>query len=227
MKEIHLEVDDLQSICAQNDVCGQGSYGIVYKLDDKTLFKFNYKDFIECFPMKNNKFDTRCLSDISDTIDNRKKIESIVYKDKERSIIENIRRASKQQRKMKYNTLTKGLVYCNDYCVGYLLHNHKDMVSLYNYVIQNGLTDAEKEIVLKGIQNSVQELMQHNIYHYDLTTRNILLNPQTKEIQIIDFEDQIQVDDSPDKCAIKKMNQQLHSIELFFDKHLKEVDHTL
>ena len=44
MKEISLRVDELQTICAKNKIIGQGSYGIVYKLDDDTLFKFNYKD---------------------------------------------------------------------------------------------------------------------------------------------------------------------------------------
>lgn len=224
MKEISFSVVDLQSICANKEIVGQGSYGIVYKLDDNTLFKFNYKDFIDCFEVKGNKIDTRSLGDISSELDGRKEIESIVYKDKERYELQAIRKACSKQTQMKLNTLTQGLVFCNGYCIGYLLHNHKNMVNLYDYVIQNGMSETETEIILLGIQNAVQELMLHNIYHYDLTTRNILMNPETKDVQIIDFEDQLRVYDAPDNNSIRKMQQQIKEIKEFLLEHVNETE---
>lgn len=222
MKEISLRVDELQTICAKNKIIGQGSYGIVYKLDDDTLFKFNYKDFIDCFDVKGNKFDTRCLGDISSEIKDKKEIERIVYKGKERYDIQAIRKATNKQSQIKLTTLTQGLVFCDNYCVGYLLHNHKNMVNLYDFVLKVGLKDLDAQKVSDGINNAVTELMQNNIYHYDFTTRNILINPETNDIQIIDFEDQLRVYDAPDENSIKKMKQQIKAIEEFLLEHVNE-----
>ena len=215
MKEMRIKVDELQSICANNKIVGQGGFGIVYQLDDDMLFKFNYKDFIDCFEIKNNSFDFRRLMDISDEIESRKQIEKIVYKGAERQIVQTIRKAGQKQGSISLTALTQGLVYCNDYCIGYLLKNHKNMVNLYDYLCERGLESSEMTKVLENIGNSVQELMQCNIYHYDLTTRNILMCPENNDIQIIDFEDQIRVYDEPNSNSIKEMQRQLKEIEEF------------
>ena len=89
------------------------------------------------------------------------------------------------------------------------------MVNLYDYLCERGLENSEMTKVLENISNSVQELMQCNIYHYDLTTRNILICPENNDIQIIDFEDQIRVYDEPNSNSIKEVQRQLKDIEEF------------
>ena len=111
---------------------GNGSYGLVVKLNDEYLFKFKYKDFIDAFGVDNNGINLQKLGDITKIIKDRKQINQIVYGGIETTIVKMIKLAMTKQKNLKHTTLTQGLVYVDDFCVGYILKNHKNMISLYS-----------------------------------------------------------------------------------------------
>ena len=76
MKTLELTIKQLQSIVADNEVIGQGTYGRVFKLDDNTLFKFKYKEFFDDFEEENRVKNYFKLKNISQTI---KMLKSLVY----------------------------------------------------------------------------------------------------------------------------------------------------
>lgn len=183
MEILNLSTKELSNIVNNNETIGCGSYGIIFKLDGNTLFKFKYKDFIEEFEKEGRIINLKKLKNVSKKI----KILKDVYNGEDPT--ENIKNIIKLQNKIKLTKLTKGLVLVNDFCVGYLLHYHKNMENLYDYLIKNDLSLDVRKNIYNKIEKAVKELYYNNIFVCDLTTRNILFNPKTNEIQLIDFED--------------------------------------
>lgn len=187
MESLELTVNEVIDIVANNDMVGHGSYGIVYKLDDDTLFKFKYKEFAQNFNVVDNKYQTRQLNDFSPTIKEKKLDYELMGVENPNFSIEQL---INLQDNIKLTKLTKGLVMVDGYCVGYLLHYHKDMVPLYDYIKNNEVSQETKTTLQENIINAVKELCENKIFKLDLTTKNILVNPNTLEVQIIDFEDE-------------------------------------
>ncbi len=191
MKTLNLSSTELSNIINNNEFIGNGSYGLVVKLNDEYLFKFNYKDFIDAFGVDDNRFNLHKLGDITKIITDRKEVNQIVYGNTEKTQVKMIKLAISKQKKLQHTTLTQGLVYVDDFCVGYILKNHKDMISLYQYQKENNISFAEIEIILDKIKISMKEMIKNYIYLTDFTTHNILYNPDTQELKIIDFEDSL------------------------------------
>lgn len=191
MKIINLSPIELSNIINNNEYIGNGSYGLVVKLNDEYLFKFNYKDFIDAFCIDNNRFNLNKLGDISEIIEVNKRINQIVYGDAEKTIVKMIKLAMSKQENLKHTTLTQGLVYVDDFCVGYILKNHKNMITLYQYQKEKDIPSAEIAVILDKIKISINEMIKNYIYLSDFTTHNILYNPETQQIEVIDFEDSL------------------------------------
>lgn len=143
MKILKLSPKDLSRIVAENEVIGSGCYGMIYKLDENTLFKFNYKEFINDFKRENRKIYYSEIGDISGTISMYKGIGGDSFsKDKMTKLIG-------KQDNIKLTKLTKGMVFVKGYCIGYLLHYHKDMVNLYEYLKDHEISQKDREIIVK------------------------------------------------------------------------------
>ncbi len=232
MKRVDLTVEQLRNIVAKNEVVGRGSFGIIYKLNDDTLFKFEYKDYFDDFEVKDGRVNLKKLLDISETIENRKKINrELNFKPSAE-----VEKIIKLQDKVHLTKLTQGLVYVNNHCVGYLLYYHKNMVNLFEYIKDNKINDKDKKQILENIKNAIQELCDNNIYMTDLTTHNILINPANNEIQLIDFEDSwtsVREEGAPEyikntvKREIKDIHNYIYDIDEdkeFFNNILKRKD---
>ena len=191
MKTLNLSSTELSNIINNNEFIGNGSYGLVVKLNDEYLFKFNYKDFIDAFGVDNNRVNLHKLGDITKIIADRKEVNQIVYGDTEKTQVKMIKLAMTKQKKLQHTTLTQGLVYVDDFCVGYILKNHKNMIPLYQYQKENDISSAEIAVILDKIKTSMTEMIKNSIYLSDFTTHNILYNPETQQIEIIDFEDSL------------------------------------
>ena len=185
MKRLDLSVKKLIKIVATNEIVGKGSFGIVYKLDNDTLFKFNFRLFLNYFEYKDGKINFRKLSDISEIIKCLKEDDSPF----QRYNNETIEKLIGLQDKIHLTKLTQGMVYIDGFCVGYLLHYHKDMTSLFDYLKGKNGNSEERLKIFQNLKNAVQELYDNNIFLEDLSSHNILINPKTCEIQLIDFED--------------------------------------
>ncbi len=185
---------------------GNGCFGLVVKLDEDTLFKFNYKDFFDCFEQKDRKVQLDKLGDITREIEIRKDIAQILYNG-EPTRIEHIKKMIARQDKVKLSTLTQGLVYSNGFCVGYILKNHKNMQDLYPYMVSRALvlTQEEKEHIMKQIKERLDELFENHIYVLDFSLNNMLYDKQTRTVELIDFEDSLYCLDKRDENFEKEI----------------------
>lgn len=214
MKILNLTAEKLSEIAKNNEIIGQGSNGIVYKLDENTLFKFRYKDYNDDFEFQGNTLNLRKLHNISKTIDARKQTEQILGF-KSNYLAEEIEHANRKQTNIGLTTLTQGLVMVDNCLVGYLLKYHKNMVNLYDYLYENKLSTEQLKLVRKNIHISVEELLENAVYLYDLTTRNILLNPVTCDIQLVDLEERMISTDSVEILRDAVVRSELEKIDKF------------
>ncbi len=222
MKTLNLSSVELSNIINNNEYIGNGSCGLVVKLNDDFLLKFNYKDFINEFEINNNKVNLQKLGDITNRIEDIKQINKIVYKDTETARIKMIKLAMNKQENLKHTTLTQGLVYVDDFCVGYILKNHKNMTPLYQYQKENNISSAEIEIILNKIKTSMDEMIKNYIYLDDFTTHNILYNPETQQLELIDFEDSLSCYTRRNASSENEMLERFNKIKQSFNQ--KELD---
>lgn len=219
MKTLHLSADELSKIINSNTIIGNGSFGLVVKLNDNILLKFNYKDFIDAFLVENNEICLNKLGNISPIIEKIKNVNQIIYNDLESDRVKMIKLAIAKQSNIKHSTLTQGLVYVNNFCVGYLLKYHKNMISLFQYLKSSNISKHEKNDILNKIKVSMNELIDNNIYLEDFSTGNILYNPLTKELQIIDFEDSLIICDKKNLYREKIMRDKFALIKQAINKN--------
>ena len=221
MIEINLSSEELIEIIVNFEIVGQGTQGVLYDLGNGDCFKFNYREFADCFENKNGEKDLRSLNpnkNLGDAIQNlseKVKINSYLG---HKSMIRFVGKMAERQAGMKYNQLSKGVVYVEGYPVGVILKRINNMVNLQDYIKDNGLSEIEIETIMCGLTESVRELSKNFIYHFDITPRNVLYEPQSMGVQIVDFADVI-VCDEVDIGYSTIMNMQLYEIEKYLQKH--------
>ena len=186
---VDLTSKDIMDIFSNNERVGMGSNGIVFKYDDDSLFKFKYKEFIDCFPVVDGAFDFSTIADITEEVKSRKSIQNILTRGEEPMADLEIKSLMSKQRWLRKSTMPQGMVYVDGYCVGYILKHHKNMVNLYDYLQDHTLPAERAEQIVHQVDDSVRELISSAIYHDDFTARNIMYNPQSGATELIDFED--------------------------------------
>lgn len=72
--------------------------------------------------------------------------------------------------------------------IGIVLERDPNEICLFDYLIQNNyLEEDEARVIMKQLVQISLDLLQHGILHGDLKSENILINPVTKQIKVIDF----------------------------------------
>ena len=215
MKRLDIDAEKLLDIINNNEIVGQGFYGIVYKLNDEELFKFQYKDFSRDFSVEAGKW-----LDISSTIRTikatNKTLRDVCHIENPNEGIEAL---IALQDKIKLTKLTKGLVFVDDVCVGYLLHYHKNMVNILDYCKTNTISDNFREQIIDKIKKAAKELFDNGIFP-GLTVANTLINPKTNEVQLVDFEDEMTLlRESRPEMLYRSGATDIKEIEMFMSKH--------
>lgn len=191
MEIINLTSNDVQNIASNSEIIGQGSNGILYQIDDELLFKFNYKKFIDCFSLDGNSVNIRKLNDITETVQKWKEVDFILNGEADSHYVKNLKSLIDKQKNIQMTHLPKGLVYVDGFCVGTIIQYHKDYINLFEHLKNNDLSEECVNLVSKNLSLATEELIKNNIYHRDFTLRNVMYNPNTNDVQIIDFEDAV------------------------------------
>lgn len=220
MKRLDIDAEKLIDIVNNNEIVGKGFYGIVYKLNDDELFKFKYKEFIQDFAIENGVYQLRKLLDVSHTI---RAIKAANKTLRDVCHIENpnegIEALIALQDKIKLTKLTKGLVFVDDVCVGYLLHYHKNMVNIFDYCKDHTISDNSRKQITENIKKVAKELFDNGIFP-GLTAANTLINPKTNEVQLVDFEDEMTLlRESRPEMLYRSGATDIKEIEMFMSKH--------
>lgn len=223
MKELILTPEQLMNIVANNECVGRGTYGLVIKLDEDTLFKFKYKDLISVLNYENGKFSITNVNDLIKILTLHRNVMKVMNGNGTNYEVTLVKGLTERQPNVKKTSLTQGVVLCNGCVVGYLLKYHKNMVNLYKYLTQNNIEEKEKKIILKTIKEKMNELIENGVYLRDFTTHNMMYNSETKDVQIIDFEDSLSLREPKYKEGIKSMEKQFNDINRFLSKKSLEL----
>ena len=215
MEKMFLTPEQLVNILANNEYVGRGTSGMIIKLDDNNLLKFKYKDFISVLNYKDGKFSITNVNGLIRVLSLHKNVIDIMSKDGIFSEIDFIEELIAKQPNIKKTSLTQGIVYCNGCMIGYLLKYHKNMVNLYDYLKENDIKNKEKKIILSNIKDAMVELIKNGIYLKDFTMHNVMFDPKTQDVQIIDFEDAASLREPNDKNGIKLMESQFKDIKSY------------
>jgi serine/threonine protein kinase len=191
MEIINLTSNAVQNIASNSEIIGQGSNGILYNIDNEILFKFNYKKFIDCFSLDGNSVNIRKLNDITETVQKWKEVDFILNGEADSLYVKNLKSLIDKQKNIQMTHLPKGLVYVDGFCVGTIIQYHKDYVNLFEHLKNNDLSEECVSLVSKNLSLATEELIKNNVYHRDFTLRNVMYNPNTNDVQIIDFEDAV------------------------------------
>ena len=221
MKRLDITAQELYEIIEKNEVVGRGWYGMVFKLNDSELFKFDYKNFK--LSLNNLQF-----ADVCEAIEIAKAANKTL---KEVCHIENpnagIEKLISLQDKIKFTKLTKGLVFVDDVCVGYLLNYHKDMISILDYCKKHTLGDEERKQIIENIKRNAKELFDNGIFP-EISVANTLIDPKTNEIQLIDFEDEMTLlRENRPEMLYRSGESQIREIEKFLLDHKKTSERCL
>lgn len=90
------------------------------------------------------------------------------------------------QDKVSLTEFPTGIITMDHKIIGQEIPYYEDYISIARYIENNKLT---KDDLIKVI-NIFQELLKNNIHYNDTHTKNLLINPETRDIKLIDFESQ-------------------------------------
>ena len=96
----------------------------------------------------------------------------------------------------------KKLIYKNNFIVGYSIKNYKEYKSLNKFKNRN--LELKKEDCYKVVK-AFNKLLKNNLSYVDLTSSNILLNKETNDIKICDFDSLIFNDGESNELDFKKL----------------------
>lgn len=174
MKKVEINKENLMQLLKNKDITiGQGTYGLIKKVDDNTLLKIYYKKIYNTYKSLNEET-------LDKEISNNKEIEEIV---KSQELVE-LRR--QHLLKLYELSLIKGIVLYENYEIGVLLTYYKDYEELTDSFQK--LSVSEKKETLSKIKIELENLMKNNIYPHDLKESNIMINLNNLDIKIIDLD---------------------------------------
>lgn len=171
---MELTKNQLLNIINNNQCIGGGTYGKLYLLDNKTLLKFYYKDFIEFF-MDPSIESLESILDIYRSIDRSDSIKQLSTK---------LNKINQSKSNLELETVTiEGIL------IGVKMTYLKEYDSLYN--VYPTLTNEQKILVLNKVREIILSLIENNIYPRDIHEKNFLIRKKDLDIKLIDLDDSL------------------------------------
>lgn len=161
-----------------NKPLGVGSFGHVYNIDG-VAFKI-YNKFIMVYEDPSKLQGVLNLFSQSNEIDllgqynkdNMSRLDSLIQK----------------SQLVKGAVLPNGKILISDTLVGVTMTLLDEYITLDKYI--KDYEDSSIPYIMKKIKKNVNEITSYGIYPNDLKSCNIMINPLTKDIKLIDLDDQ-------------------------------------
>ena len=163
-----------------NKPLGKGAFGAVRPLDDFTLIKTYISETRD-----------RSVDEMIATFKERKEAEEKRLErfpnsmTREKRIIKSRKGLYKTSKSF---SLIKGLAYYDGYAFGTLLRWYKNYLTLSRMNIRT-LSDEQKEQLMINFDLLMKDFFDNYIYPMDIKEGNILFNPNTLDVKMIDLED--------------------------------------
>ena len=177
MRIININKEELLSLLLNRESFSGGVYGKLVLNNDK-LYKIYYKDFINVFFNRNGE-------KLDEIVDN--------YLEVEKELGYGLRDANKILEKLKRLNDTKsselitGVLSYRGLLVGIEMNYYKGYITLEEAALEASKKELDEYI--KKCCYLVLDLLLHNIIPEDIKEDNILVNPKTGDIVLIDLDD--------------------------------------
>ncbi len=179
MIKVEITKEELENYLFNLETIDRGTYGVIKKLNDDTCIKIYYKDIINTYANKNiNLLDNEISLNLS--------VEKQVLKSSKnsREIYDNDRQKLAILTKLGY---INKVLYYRGYKIGIEMNYYKNYLKLSKSL--NLLKKDDVKDIIQKISDKLNELYSYNIYPNDLSIDNILINPETHDIILIDLDD--------------------------------------
>lgn len=179
MNRVEIDKEKLFNSLTNDNIVGQGSNGIISEYDENTLIKVYYKKLLETYETKNiNILDKEVnrkiqVSQIMSSI-NKSQQEIEALEEQKLEVLEKL-------------GLLNGVVFYKGMKVGVLLQNYKDYKKLT--LVFEQLSKEDQMTILNKIKTQILELISNKVYPLDVKEDNILVNPNTLDVALIDLDD--------------------------------------
>lgn len=175
---VNLNVPYFIRLLENNKPLGVGSFGHVYNIDG-VAFKI-YNKFISVYNDPSKFQGALNLFSQSNEIDllrqynkdNMSRLDSLIQK----------------SQLVKGSVLPNGKILISDTLIGVTMTLLDEYITLDKYI--KDYEDSSIPYIMKKIKQNVNEITSYGIYPYDLKACNIMINPITKDIKLIDLDDQ-------------------------------------
>jgi len=141
---------------------------------------------------------------------------------------EKIKKLSERQKKISRTILPKGIlsIYTNEgeqVLIGTIMKYFEDYVSIDEL---DEFQDIDMKNIFVSLVRSLKELTDNNIYPTDLNNKNILVNPNTLDLQIIDLDgEHCVVSDKEEPKMLKEIySMLLYRIFSYKQEHSPQID---
>jgi serine/threonine protein kinase len=95
--------------------------------------------------------------------------------------------------------------------IGIVLERHPDEICLFEYLLQNKfLHESEARVIMRQLVQICIDLLHAGVLHGDLKSENILINPKTKRIKVIDFGSAQLIDTNNSNSRVSHHHQHHH-----------------
>ena len=168
MQAINLSTSDFENIKSSKKCIGSGVDGVVYKINNNTIYKFYHKDnnFIN-LPNVIKDNEGVIISDIKNLrpyIKTNKINEGIYYTDSDGVILtreEAIHKAIEKQKNVKFTELPRNIIYVNNKIAGCEYKYYPNKMGIYASVY---LPLKSRIEICRKLIEKVKELLNNNIY---------------------------------------------------------------
>lgn len=176
MKIIDINKEQFLNFLLNSNPFSQGQFGIMTLINGK-LYKIYYKDFIETYL-------TRDESKLDIEVDSWLEIEKITNF----GLRNPYKRLKELHKLLKTNScnLVTGILSYNGLLVGIEMNYYEGYISLE--AASKIILQDELDTYLNKCLNLINDLMTHNIVPKDIKEDNILVNPITGDVVLIDLD---------------------------------------
>lgn len=177
-----------------NQPCICTSYhGKLYLTKKNWIAKIYYPKFY------NKELDTYDLEKLDELAKEYKK--NISRRDKKIILYRKINAISKSSS----GDLFLGVITYHGYLIGVVLKGYHDYESLDS--IYDELSDEEIETIFSKVNIKIEELMNENIYPFDLKEDHIFVRREDMDVKLIDLDDEQTIHDIEDNAFMKRLER--------------------
>lgn len=195
IKNIKLNKKSFKKIIDSPCIC-TSYHGKIYKIDDNTLAKIYYRDIMDD---KYKEYDSSKIKKL--VVEHRKRKNKYGVDPVKKNKIIKMEAVTNSS-----SDLFKGILSYHGAVIGITLNNYDGYEKLEDIYLY--LTDEEREYIFLQIDKIISNLIEQDVYPFDIKGDSVLVNMNNLEVKLIDLDDEITNYSLSDNEVTKKIKKE-------------------